>query len=121
MNRISPFMRGMAVIALIAIAIVVLNLQTSLSTAAALVRVAFFLAIAFTCYMLWRDFGRREIGIWPQRSQLVFYAAIALFLVDLGWYFVASLSGPDALVFFVVAAACIFAAVKTWRDRHRYS
>jgi len=121
MNRISPFMRGMAVIALIAIAIVVLNLQTSLSTAAALVRVAFFLAIAFTCYMLWRDFGRREIGIWPQRSQLVFYAAIALFLVDLGWYFVASLSGPDALVFFVVAAACIFAAVKTWRDQHRYS
>ena len=121
MNRIPPFMRGMAIIALIAIAIVVLNLQTSLSTAAALVRVAFFLAIAFTCYMLWRDFGRREIGIWPQRSQRVFYAAIALFLVDLGWYFVASLSGPDALVFFVVAAACIFAAVKTWRDQHRYS
>jgi hypothetical protein len=121
MNRISPFVRGMAIIAVIALAIVVLNLQTSLSTAAALVRVAFFLAIAFTCYMLWRDFGRREIGLWPQRAQQVFYAAIALFLVDAGWFFVSSLSGPDALAFFVVAGACIFAAVKTWRDQHRYS
>jgi hypothetical protein len=71
--------------------------------------------------MLWRDFGRREIGVWPQRAQLVFYGAIALFLVDLGWFYVASLSGRDALAFFVVAGACIFAAVKTWRDQHRYS
>ena len=69
MNRIPPFVRGMAIVALIALAVVVLNLQTSLSTAATLVRFGFYLAIAFAAYLLWRDFGRREIGIWPQRAQ----------------------------------------------------
>ena len=121
MNRLSPFARGMAIIAVIAIVIVVLNLQTSLVTASALVSVAFFLAMAFAAYMLWRDFGRREIAVWPDRAQRVFYGAIALFLVDVGWFVLERLHGLDALAFFLVAGACIFAAVKTWRDQHRYS
>jgi hypothetical protein len=120
MRRIPPFARGMLVIAVIAALIVVLNLETSLTTAGLLVRVAFFLAIAFVVYMLWRDFGRREIGLWPSRAQWVFYGAAALFAVDIGWYFVQGVSGPDALVFFLVAAACIYAGVRTWRDQHRY-
>ena len=120
MSRIPPFARGMLVIAAVAGLIVVLNLETSLSTAALLVRVAFFLVIGLVAYMLWRDFGRREIGLWPTRAQWVFYAAIALFVLDLGWYFVQGVSGPDALVFFLVAAACIYAAVRTWREQHRY-
>ncbi len=111
----------MAIIALIALAVVVLNLQTSLSTAATLVRFGFYLAIAFVAYMLWRDFGRREIGLWPQRPQRVFYGAVALLLVDAGWYFSAALGGRDLLAFVLVAAACIYAAVKTWREQHRYS
>ncbi len=83
--RLSPFARGMLIIAAIALLVVVLNLQTSLVTAALLVRVAFFIAIAIAAYMLWRDFGRREIGLWQSRQQWVFYGAIALFVVDLGW------------------------------------
>jgi len=121
MSRIPPFARGMAVIALIAIVVLVLNLQTSLSTAALLVRVAFFLAIAAAAYMLWRDFGRREIGIWPARAQWVFYGAIALFLVDIGWFFYSGVSGPDALVFFAVAGACVYAAWHTWHEQQRLS
>jgi uncharacterized membrane protein YgdD (TMEM256/DUF423 family) len=121
MRRISPFARGMAIIAIVALAIVLLNLQRSLTTAGALVRVGFFLAIAFAAYLFWRDFGRREIGIWPQRAQRVFYGAIALFLVDVGWYFLRPLSGLDALAFFLVLGACVYAAVWTWRDQHRYS
>jgi hypothetical protein len=120
MHRIPPFARGMLVIAAIAALIVGLNLETSLTTAALLVRVAFFLAIAFVAYMLWRDFGRREIALWPSQSQWVFYGAIALFVVDIGWYFLHGVSGRDALVFFLVAGACIYAAVRTWRDQHRY-
>ena len=120
MSRIPPFARGMLVIAAVAGLIVVLNLETSLSPAALLVRVAFFLVIGLVAYMLWRDFGRREIGLWPTRAQWVFYGAIALFVVDLGWYFVHGVSGRDALVFFLVAAACIYAAVRTWREQHRY-
>ena len=111
----------MVIIAVIALVVVVLDLQTSLTTAATLIRFAFYLAIAFTAYMLWRDFGRREIGLWPQRQQRVFYGSVALFLVDLGWYFATPLSGRDLLAFLVVAAACVYAAVRTWREQHRYS
>src|SRR5205085_11646383 len=118
--RISPFARGMLIIAGIALVIVVLNLETALSTAALLVRVAFFLAIAVVAYLYWRDFGRREIGVWQARQQWVFYSAVALFVVDLAWWFVGGLSGLDALVFFLVAAACVFAAVRTWREQRRY-
>ncbi len=111
----------MAIIALIAIVVVVLNLQTSLTTVSTLIGIVFYIAIAVVAYMLWRDFGRREIALWPQRQQRVFYGAVALFLVDLGWFFAASLAGRDLLAFFVVAAACVYAAVKTWRDQKRYS
>jgi len=116
----SPLVRNLGILALISLVIVVLNLETSLATAAVLLRVAFFLAIAFVAYMLWRDFGRREIELWSRRAQWVFYSAVALFVVDLAWFFLASLSGPDALAFFLVAAACIYAAVRTWRGQHRY-
>jgi len=116
----SPFLRNLGILALISLVIVVLNLETSLATASVLLRVAFFLAIAFVAYMLWRDFGRREIELWPRRAQWVFYGAVALFVVDLAWFFLVSLSGPDALAFFVVAAACVYAAVRTWRGQHRY-
>jgi hypothetical protein len=120
-SRISPFVRGLAIIAVIALAVVVLNLQTSLSTAANLVRLGFYLALAFAAYLLWRDFGRREIQVWPRRQQAVFYGAVALLLVDVGWYFDTALGGPDLLAFLVVAAVCLYAAFKTWREQHRYS
>ena len=118
--RRSPFLRGMLVIAGISLLIVVLNLETALSTAALLVRVAFFLAIALVAYLFWRDFGRREIGVWQTRQQWVFYGAVALLVADFGWWFVAGLSGIDALVFFIVAGACVYAAIRTWRDQRRY-
>jgi hypothetical protein len=111
----------MAIIALIALVVVVLKLETSLATAATLIRFAFYIAIAVAAYLLWRDFGRREIETWPSRQQRVFYGAVALFLVDLGWFFAVSLGGRDLLAFLVVAAACIYAAVRTWREQHRYS
>jgi len=119
-SRIPPFVRGMAILALIALVIVVLNLETSLTTAALLLRVAFFIAIAVAAYFLWRDFGRQEISYWPARAQWVFYGAVALFVVDLAWFFVSPPSGLDALVFFIVAVVCCYAAIRTWRDQRRY-
>ena len=121
MRQIPPFARGLLILAGIALVIVILNLETSLTTAALLLRIAFFLAIALVAYTLWRDFGRRDISYWPPRAQWVFYGAIALFVVDLGWFFVVGVSGLDALVCFLVAAACIWAAFWTWRQQHRYS
>ena len=117
----TPFVRGMVVLAAVAAAIVVLNLETSLTTAWLLVRVAFFLVIGLVAYLLWRDFGRREISLWPRRPQVVFYAAVALLLADLAWYFATPLGGRDLLVFFLVLAAGVYAAIHTWREQHRYS
>jgi hypothetical protein len=123
-SRISPFARGMAIIAVVSLVIVVLNQETALITAGLLLSVAFYFAIALVAYMLWRDFGRREISTWPTRQQRVFYGAVALFVIDAGWYFterfVTPLGGPDLLAFFLVAAGCVYACVRTWRDQKRY-
>jgi len=118
--RISPFVRGMLIIAAISLLVVVLNLETALSTAGVLLRLGFFLAIALVAYLFWRDFGRREIGLWQSRQQWVFYGAVALLVVDLGWFFIVGVSGVDALIFFLVAGACVYAGVRTWRDQRRY-
>jgi len=118
--RISPLVRGLLIIAAISLVIVVLNLETTLITLNVVLRIAFFLAIAFGGYLLWRDFGRREIGLWPSRLQYVFYAAIVLGLVDLGWWFVSRPSGRDLLAFFVVLAVCVYVPVRTWRRQHTY-
>jgi hypothetical protein len=120
-KRISPFVRGMAILVLLAIVIVAFNQEASLATASTLLRFAFYIVIAIVAYLLWRDFGRREISLWPQRQQRVFYGAVALFLVDLGWFFAVSLGGRDLLAFILVAAACVYAAVRTWREQNRYS
>ena len=118
--NVSPFVRNLAILAAISLVIMVLNLETSLVTASILLRVAFFLAIAFVAYMLWRDFGRREIELWPSRAQWVFYGAVCLLVVDVAWFVVESLEGLDALAFFLVAGACVYAGIRTWRDQHRY-
>src|SRR5262245_62544936 len=99
--RISPFVRNLSILAVLSLVILVLNLETSLVTASILLRVAFFLAIAFVAYLLWRDFGRREIELWPRRAQWVFYGAAGLLVIDLAWFFITPLSGLDALAFFL--------------------
>ena len=50
----------------------------------------------------------------------MFYGAVALLVVDLGWFFIVGVSGVDALIFFLVAGACVYAGVRTWRDQRRY-
>ena len=63
-------------------------------TAATLLRFAFFIVIGVVAYFFWRDFGRREIETWPSRSSRVFYAAVALFVVDIGWYAAIGVTRP---------------------------
>ena len=99
----------------------VLNLETSLARPAILLRVAFFLAIAFVAYMLWRDFGRREIELWPRRAQSSSTARSRCSSSTSAGIFLTPLSGLDALAFFLVAAGCVLRRVRTWRDQHRYS
>ena len=60
----SPFLRNLAILAVVALGVVILNQETALATAATLVRFAFFVVIGVVAYFFWRDFGRREIESW---------------------------------------------------------
>ena len=113
----TPFVRNLLILAAVAALIVLLNLETAVITAGLLLRIAFIIAIAVVAYFYWRDFGRREISTWPQRAAWVFYAAVALFVVDIGWWMLGGLAGRNLLVALLVAAACGYAGYRTWRDQ----
>jgi hypothetical protein len=114
------FVRGLALIALVSLVIVLLSLEESLITAAALMRVAFFLALAFFLFLLWRE-RRGDIEAWSELSRRTFYAAIALAVLDIGAVLGLQPSGMDAIVFFIVLACCAWAVVRVWRREHSYS
>jgi uncharacterized membrane protein len=111
----NPFLRNLAILAVVALAIVLLNQETALATASTLLRFAFFIVIGVVAYFFWRDVGRREIETWPSRSSRVFYAAFALLVVDIGWWVVVGIVGRDVLAALVVAAICLYVGVTTWR------
>jgi hypothetical protein len=113
------FVRGMALVAIVSLAIVLLSLEESLVTAGALLRVAFLLAIAFFLFLLWRE-RRSDIETWSDASQRTFYGAIALAVLDIGAVLGLRPTGVDAIVFFVVLACCAWAIVRVWRREHRY-
>ena len=50
----NPTVRGLALVAGVALVIVLFSLEESLVTAGALLRIAFFLAIAFFLFLVWR-------------------------------------------------------------------
>ena len=116
----TPFLRNLAILAGVAVLIVVLNQETALVTAATLLRFAFFIVIGVVAYFLWRDFARREIATWTSHAAGVFYGAVGLLVVDIGWYLVVGLSGRDLLAFLVVAAICVYVGVRTWRAQRSY-
>ena len=118
-SDMNPTLRGLLLIALVAAVVVVLSLEAVLATVGGLLQIAFFLAIAFFLFLLWRE-RRSDIEAWSERNRRVFYAAIVLAVVDVGAFIGLGPSGPDALAFFLVLAACAYAAVRVWRDEHRY-
>ena len=113
-------LRGFLIIGLIALVVVVLSLEPVVATIGGLLRIAFFLAIAFFIFLLWRE-RRSDIESWRERSRNVFYAAAVLAVVDIGAFIGLRPSGPDALAFFLVLGACAYAAFRTWRQEHTYS
>ena len=114
-----PTARGFLIIAAIALVVVVLSLESVLETVGGLLRIAFFLAIAFFLFLIWRE-RRSDIETWSERGRRVFYAAAILAVVDVGMLIGLRPSGPDAFAFIVVLAACVYAGVRVWRDEHRY-
>ncbi len=119
-TEMNPTLRGFLAIGLIALVVVVLSLQSVLQTVGGLLRIAFFLAIAFFLFLLWRE-KRGDIEVWQDRNRNVFYAAIVLAVVDIGAFIGLGASGPDALAFFLVLGACAYAVYRVWRNEHTYS
>ena len=113
-------LRGFLIIGLIALVVVVLSLQSVLATVGGLLRIAFFLAIAFFLFLVWRE-RRSDIEAWSERSRNVFYGAIVLAVIDIGAFIGLQPSGRDALAFFLVLGACAYSAVRVWRQEHTYS
>ena len=114
-----PTLRGFLIIALITLAVVVLNLYTAVLAIGMLLRIAFFLAIAFFIYLLWRE-RRDEIATWSRREIIVFYGSALLIVGALGVYFWHGLPGYEQLGFIGVLGCAGYAMFRVWRDRHTY-
>ena len=121
MSRINPTLRAFAILLLIAIGIWALQLQTAVISLLLIARIAFFLAIAFFLFLLWRE-RRGEISMWPASSQAVFYGAVGLAVANIG----AGILAPypqgslEVLVFIFVLVACGYSLWRVWRREHTY-
>ena len=118
-SRMNPTVRGFVIIGLIALVVVVLQLEATLVALSILLRIAFFLAIAFFVFLMWRE-RREQIAEWGTRARVVFYGAALLIVADVGAYLLRGASGLDALGFVLVLALSGVAMWRTWRDQHTY-
>jgi hypothetical protein len=118
---VNPTVRGFLIILAVAAGITALQLQIALDATLIVLRVLFLVAIVFLLYTLWRN-NRTEIETWSRRARVVFYGAAVVAVVDVGAAFVTDFptGGLEALVFFLVLAACAFAMIRVWRDQHSY-
>ena len=119
MSRINPFLRGMAILAVVAIVVLVLQLEATLVALTILLRVAFILAIAFFVFLMWRE-RRSDIATWPLRARVAFYGAAGLIVADVAadWY--GGAHGLEILAFVAVIVLCLVAMWRVWRDQHHY-
>jgi hypothetical protein len=114
-----PTLRGFLIIAAIALVIVVLNLYVVLFTVSALARIAFFLAIAFFVYLVWRE-RREEISVWSTRERVVFYGSALLIVLAIASYVWRGWPGYEELGFIGIVACAGYAMFRVWRSRHTY-
>jgi small-conductance mechanosensitive channel len=114
-----PTLRGFLIIGLIALGVVILNLYAAVFAIGMLLSIAFFLAMAFFIYLVWRE-RRDEISSWSTREKVVFYGSALLIVAALGLYFWHGWPGYEQLGFIGVIACSGFAMWRVWRDRHSY-
>jgi hypothetical protein len=115
----NPTLRGFLIIIAIVGVIVLLSLESTVISLLLLARIAFFLAIAFFIYLLWRE-RRSDIGMWSTRARVAFYGGALLIVGALGLFFFDGISGRNALAFFLILGLSAFAMFRVWREEHTY-
>jgi small-conductance mechanosensitive channel len=119
-DRIPPLARGLGIVAIVALIVVVLSLEPVLATVGGIVRIAFFLAIAFFLFLVWRE-RRGDLEAWSDHNRRLFYASIILAVIAIGLWIGYGLPGDrDALAVILTLAACAYVLVRVWRLEHRY-
>jgi hypothetical protein len=119
-DSIPPLARGLGIVALVAVVVVVLSLEPVVATVGGILQIAFFLAIAFFLFLVWRE-RRGDLEVWSDRNRRLFYAAILLAVIAIGlaigWGLPAS---RDALALVLAVAGCAYVVYRVWRLEHRY-
>jgi hypothetical protein len=115
----NPTVRGLAIVALVAFGVVVFSLESAVATVGGILRIAFYLAVAFFLFLMWKE-RRSDIDSWSERGRRVFYSAIVLAVVDIGMLIGLGTNGPETAAFAVVLIACGYAVWRVWTDEHRY-
>lgn len=119
-DRIPALARGLGIIAIVAVVVVVLSLEPVVATVGGILRIAFFLAIAFFLFLLWRE-RRGDLEAWSDWNRKLFYVSIVLAVLAIGLAIGYGLPGDrDAFALVVVVGACAYVLVRVWRAEHRY-
>jgi small-conductance mechanosensitive channel len=119
-DRIPPLVRGLGIVAIVAVIVVVLSLEPVVATVGGILRIAFFLAIAFFLFLVWRE-RRGDLDAWSERNRRLFYASIVLAVIAVGLAIGFGLrESRDALALILALAGCAYVIVRVWRLEHRY-
>jgi small-conductance mechanosensitive channel len=120
LRDLNPTVRGFAIIVAVVLVVMLLNLYGAVFAIGMLLQVAFFLAIAFFVFLMWRE-RRDEIASWPGRSRAAFYGSAILIVAAVGSYYWHGFPGYDALGFIGVIGCAGYAMWRVWRDQHTLS
>ena len=119
-DRIPPLARGLGVLAIVAVVVVVLSLEPVIATVGGILSIAFFLAVAFFLFLLWRE-RRGDLEAWTDWNRKLFYASVLLAVVAIGLAIGYGLPGSrDAFALVATLGACVYVVVRIWRAEHRY-